>query len=339
MADEEPVLSDEEKEALLSGVAEGVVGNDSTEQASQVRRYEIRPDAHINYGSYPRLQGVCQHLGKRVAQQWSALLKCDVSITADEVYTSSYAGAVLKARPPVITTLLSLHPLPSHSVVILDNSLLTGLVEAFFGFVDTESEPEEATDEMQIRQQFTAGELRVSELLLQVFFQAMPDAWEKLATLSPNVIGREFDPTIGTGIEGKANVVVCRFLVEVGAHRGYVRLMLPESQIHPIADDLEGATNARNPEGDPEWRAAITKHLATTEVSATARVGRLRVPLRTLVALQAGDLLPLEQPEEGSLMVGETRCAVGSFGTSEGHNAFQLARWLGPMEPTSNTRH
>ncbi|MEO0576615.1 MAG: FliM/FliN family flagellar motor switch protein [Pseudomonadota bacterium] len=323
---DEELLSDDEKDALLEGVSSGVIGSQNSDTASVVRAYEIRPDAYINYGSYPRVQAICQQWSKRTSQRWAGLLKCPISMTAEDVFTATYATATAKTRAPVITTLLKMAPLPGHAIIIVDNDLLAGLVEAFFGFVSHESDVRDSAT-AQIRQQFTAGELRVSELALQAFFDGLPAAWEKLIALEPEVLQREYDPTLGVGIEPKDPVVVCRFLVQTGTHNGYLHVLMPHTQVASIADDLEGATNARNPVGDPQWSAALGSHLEGTDVSATVLVGKLRLSLRRIVSMAAGDLLPLEQPEAAKLMVGDTVCAVGRFGTLEENNAFQMKRW------------
>lgn len=322
----EELLSDDEKDALLEGVNSGVIGSANETSASVVTTYEIRPDAYINYGSYPRLQGICQQWSKRTSQRWAGLLKCPISMTAEDVFTASYATAIAKTRAPVITTLLRMAPLPGHSIVIVDNDLLAGLVEAFFGFVSHESDVRENAA-AQIRQQFTAGELRVSELALQGFIEGLPAAWEKLIAITPEILGQEYDPTLGVGIEPKEPVIVCRFLVQTGTHNGYLHVLLPHTQMISIADDLEGATNARNPDGDPQWSAALGGHLASTDVNATVLVGKLKLPLRRIVTMAAGDLLPLEYPEAAKLLVGDTVCALGRFGTLEDNNAFQMRRW------------
>ncbi|MEL6868223.1 MAG: FliM/FliN family flagellar motor switch protein [Pseudomonadota bacterium] len=329
--DGEELLSEDEKAALLDGVTAGVIGAESGDTASSVSDYVIRPDAYINYGSYPRLQGICQQWAKRASQNWSALLKCPLSMTAEDVFTATYATAIAKTRAPVITSLLAMAPLPGHAVVIIDNNLLAGLVEAFFGFVSHESDVRQSIA-TEVRQQFTPGELRVSELALAKFVDALPDAWEKLIVLQPSVIQREFDPTLGTGVEPKDRVIVCKFLVQTGTHNGYLDLMMPHTQIQSIADDLEGATNARNPDGDPHWREALGHSLEKTDVSASVMVGRLRLPLRRIVSMQPGDLLPLQQPEAAKLLLGDTLCALGSFGTLEDKNAFQLRRWASPND-------
>ncbi|MEL6214874.1 MAG: FliM/FliN family flagellar motor switch protein, partial [Pseudomonadota bacterium] len=117
------------------------------------------------------------------------------------------------------------------------------------------------------------------------------------------------------------------FTVEFGGVSGTLHWLLPESQISPIADDLEGATNARPSMPDPEWYARWREHLAGIDVSVAATVGRMRLPLRRVVSLAPGDLIALSDPQLARLNVGSTECAEGAFGNLEGNNAIQISRW------------
>ena len=333
------LLSDDEKDALLAGVEAGVVGAaGSGDAATSVMPFELRPDAYINFGSYPRLQGVCQQMAKRLAASWSAMLRTRVSVTADETFSAGFAAAVAKTVPPVIALRVGLAPLPHNALLLFDDALLGALVEAFFGFtIDEDADapgdgaaaaaPSESPARAA-RQQFTAGELRVAELATEQFLATVPPSWEKLIALTPQVLAREFDPTVGSGIEPKERVIVCRFEARVLGQSGHLRLLLPEKQVASIIDDLEGAANARSVDGDPRWRACFEHHLADTEVTGDVLVGEVTVPLRRLVALRPGDLLPLTAPEQARLAIGGVTRARGGFGTSDGTNAFRLERWL-----------
>ena len=342
-ADAGEILSEEEKGALLAGVEAGVVGTGTGgESAASVMPFELRPDAYINFGSYPRLQGICQQMAKRLAALWSTMLRTRVVVTADETFSAGFAAAVAKTVPPVITLRVGLAPLPHNALLLFDDALLSALVEAFFGFTTDDAageagESEAAADGMPARrparQQFTAGELRVAELATGQFLATIPPSWEKLVALTPEVIAREFDPTVGGGIEAKERVIVCRFETRVMGQAGYLRLLLPEKQVAEVIDDLEGAANARSVEGDPRWRACFEHHLADTDVTTDVRVGEVTLPLRRLVALKPGDLLPMSAPERARLENGGVVRATGGFGTMDGANAFRLERWLPPAGP------
>lgn len=337
------ILSEDEKDALLAGVEAGVVGTGASgEHAMSVMPFELRPDAYINFGSYPRLQGICQQMAKRLAALWTTMLRTRVVVTADETFSAGFAAAVARTVPPVITLRVGLAPLPHNALLLFDDALLSGLVEAFFGFSAEESEAEGAEGEppagaepapRAARQQFTAGELRVAELATEQFLATIPPSWEKLVALTPEVLAREFDPTIGSGIEAKERVIVCRFETRLMGQTGYLRLLLPEKQVASVIDDLEGAANARSVEGDPHWRACFEHHLADTDVVTDVRIGEVTLPLRRLIALKPGDLLPMSAPERARLEIGGVTRATGGFGTTDGANAFRLERWLPPTGP------
>lgn len=324
----EALLSDDEKDALLAGVADGaVVGADGAD-ARTIAPFILRPDAYINYGSYPVLQLVCGKIAKRLAQRWSKLVQGPVSISSQDLYTAPYAQAVERLRAPVLSFRMGLAPLPGHSVAVVDNSLLAALVEGFFGFsADTESGEDESRPELQIREQFTRGENRVAELALAALCDVQVEAWDKVHPIKASVAGSETDPTVGMGLEPKDAVVVARFSVEAPGGNGSLFWMLPVAQIAPIADDLEGATNARPAEPDPDWYAAWCAHLLDIEVAATTDVGKMRLSLRKVVALKPGDLINLSQPDAALLSVAGTPCAHGAFGRLDQHNAFQLKQW------------
>ncbi|MEL7310363.1 MAG: FliM/FliN family flagellar motor switch protein [Pseudomonadota bacterium] len=326
----EALLSDDEKDALLAGVADGAVVGGEGMDARTITPFVLRPDAYINYGSYPVLQQVCGKVAKRLAQRWSKLVQGSVSISSQDLYTATYTQAVERLRAPILSFRMNLSPLPGHSVVVVDNPLLAALVEGFFGFSADESA--ESTEEtpapaLQIREQFTRGEYRVAELALSELCEVQNEAWEKVHPIQASVAGSETDPTVGMGLEPKDAVVVARFTVEAPGGAGSLFWFLPASQIAPIADDLEGATNARPVQPDPAWYPLWRAHLLDIDVDATATVGTMTLSLRKVVALSPGDLIPLSGPDRARLSVGRTQCAQGAFGRLEAVNAFQLSAW------------
>lgn len=333
-ADAEEVLSEEEKEALLAGMAEGDVVGDTGADSRTVVPFVLRPDAYINYGSYPLLQAVTLRTAKRLAQKWSSLTGSELSISARELYSATYGHATERLRAPMLTFRVSLLPLPLHSIVVIDNPLLAGLVDNFFGFAvdlpEADGEDDETSENtMQIREQFTEGECRVAELAITDWCDVQSEAWEKTYPVTAKLIGYEPDPAVGSGLEPKDPVVVAAFEVQLLGASGLLYWLIPEAQIVSIADDLEGATNARPVNPDPEWLRCWTALLGDTDVNVQAMVGEMRMTLRDVLALQPGDFVPLKAPDVAQLGVGTTTCAVGDFGNLEGMNAFRLRSWAG----------
>ncbi|MFK8053583.1 MAG: flagellar motor switch protein FliM [Woeseiaceae bacterium] len=326
----EALLSDDEKDALMAGMDAGVIGDGTTQaDATDVRRFELRPDAYINYGSLPRLQGICQEIAKRLAVEWSSMVRGPVSVNAEESFSTTYGVAIQKLLAPVLTTSLSMSPMPEHTVLVFDNALLKALVESFFGFITGDAGVDSA-ESAAVRAPFTAGELRVGQIAIDRFLRTLAPAWEKVVAVKPSFVKTEFDPTFGVDVSPKDVVVVCRFLIQTGMHHGYLYLILPRTQIAAIADDLEGAVNARNELGDPVWKKNIQVQLQDTSLNADILVGDIRLPLRDVISLEVGQVLALDDPEVADMHVEGVRRAMGRFGTNDKFNAFRLVEWLPP---------
>lgn len=322
---QEPILTDEERDALLDGVARGdVVRGPATTAGHDVQAFEIRPEAIINFGSYPRLQQINAGLAKRLAAAWSALFREQITVVAAETWSAPFADVLQKLPPPMITTLIALRPLPGHSLLLLDNSLLASIVDCFFGGGQPGSG--DAPGASRSREDFTSGELRVAELATERLLRALPDAWKSTCDLEPTAIGREMNPAVGTGIEPQQTVVVSAFSVQSARRGGQLYIVMPALQIEPVADQLEGADRDRS-DGASGWRDALTRHVQNVRVTTDICVGGLRLPLRRIIGLKAGDLLPLDDAQSATLMIGTRAKAAGRFGTYQQHNAFRLSAW------------
>lgn len=321
----EPVLTDEERDALLDGVARGdVVSGAGTAGARDVQRFEIRPDAIINYGSYPRLQQINGGLAKRLSATWSALFREPTTVIAAETWSAAFADVLKKLSPPMITTLVALRPLPGHALLLIDNSLLSVIVDCFFG--GGQPAAQDAAGGRRMREEFTSGELRVAELATERLLQALPEAWKGTLAIEPEAIGRETSPSVGTGIDAQQRVIVSAFSVETERSTGQLYLVMPDTQIEPVADRLEGADRDRS-DGASGWREAITRHLQDVRLSPEVCVGGVQLPLRRIIGLRPGDLLPLDDAQAATLMIGARPMGSGRFGTYQQHNAFRLSAW------------
>ena len=80
---DEPVLSDEEKEALLDGIASGDVEVHSTDgpRYAEVSDFVISPRAHIVTNGYPRLDLLNAQMSALMSKTAEKLLNVPVRVT------------------------------------------------------------------------------------------------------------------------------------------------------------------------------------------------------------------------------------------------------------------
>ena len=91
----EPVLTDEEKGALLEGMSSGEVEVHSNRGPTYatVKPFEIGSRARISTNSYPRLQTLNRQFASRMGKQTETLLNAEATINPVGVRTISYSDS------------------------------------------------------------------------------------------------------------------------------------------------------------------------------------------------------------------------------------------------------
>ena len=89
----EPVLTDDEKDALLDGMSSGEIEVHSSKGPSyaSVSEFVVGPRFRIVTNSYPRLQSLNRQFAARVGKQVEVLLNAESSITFSHIDTGTYS--------------------------------------------------------------------------------------------------------------------------------------------------------------------------------------------------------------------------------------------------------
>jgi flagellar motor switch protein FliM len=64
--------------------------------------------------------------------------------------------------------------------------------------------------------------------------------------------------------------------------------------------------------------------LHEVEIEIRAVLGQARISLRELVSLAPGDIIPIEAPQDVTLLAGDVPLRRGRFGVSQGRNALKI---------------
>jgi flagellar motor switch protein FliM len=119
-------------------------------------------------------------------------------------------------------------------------------------------------------------------------------------------------------------MIVLKFTIEFGAHSGRVDWFIPDASLAPVREALEsdgGKTPMRKQES---WAPLLGAHLQEAKIETRAILAQAQISLRELVRLAPGDIIPIEPPQEVTLLVGEVPLYHGRFGVSQGRNALKI---------------
>ncbi len=326
---DEPVLTDEEKGALLDGMSSGEIEVHSSNgpQYAEVREFEIGPRSRIVSNSYPRLLGVNAQLASRLGKQVEQMLNAPTEIASMGVTNCTF-NEFLEANSGLSLVIeFTAEPLQGTALIHAGAPMIGHLVETFFGG-DGNDSPHEADTF------FTAGEINVGRLFASSLLAAMKDVWAPLAAIEPALTSVHQATDVIEGIDSGDSVIVCNFDITVGERQEDFRILWPLSTVAPLVPVFEGQKRERDAAEDARWEKALRSGVIDSVIDIATTVGHTGMTLGEVAELSPGDVITISNPQHGMLLASKVAVIEGRFGVHDGHYAIETGNWLEPGAST-----
>jgi flagellar motor switch protein FliM len=300
----ESAISDEEVSALLEKSA-----------PSNVRPYDFSAQ-RINRTQLPMLEIVSKSFADRLGLSLSALLGRDATVQFTSL-ESSKAGELQATLPvPASLAVVRLKPLPGLAFITVEPALLLALLDGFFGGSGRAiAEPRAA---------IAPAALRFLALMLRTFAADLTAAWSPVTPLELELVKQETNPRLMQLGGPQELMMVLKFTVECGAHSGRIDWLLPETLLAPIRESLASDGGSAPVRKQEVWAPALASALMDSELETRAILAQAQISLRELVRLAPGDIIPIEPPQQVTLLAGDVPLYRGRFGVSEGRNSLKI---------------
>lgn len=310
--DAEPVVTSEERAALLSGLAAGRAAG----PARVVRRYDFRSPDKFSKDQVRTLVTVHEGFARGATTALSAHLRTMVEIRAESVEQTTYRRFTQSLAEPAILAVVALPPLPSRTLWALDPTIAFFMIDRLLGGPGVASyEPRPLTD----------IEVAVVRRLFTTLFPAFREAWRNVANVQPRLEDLESQALFAQVAAPDDIALVVRHEVEAGAQRGHLSLCLPFPTLEPILPRLtaRGWLGQEAAERGELARARLTEHVLDTEVALRVELGRARLPMGRVTGLAAGEVVRLDRGPEDLLTAYVAGCPV--FAVRPGRRGRRLA--------------
>lgn len=310
------VLSDSEL-AALSAVAEqfeGTAGHDgdygvfdfAAREAGVLRQMSLLPAIHQRHA---------EQLGLSLADAFGLRF----SATAVAPRMISYGDLVMSLEDDVALMSFRLSPLRGTSYLACPASLLSVLVNQFFG--GSADVPAVA----RRRQNLSPGEQRMAVLFGQRLLASLREAWSERLELEPtelvvlpNIDKLAAEPSDNQAVNLEIN------LNDGGDWSGLLRVLIPFPAIEPFKQRLAKAPARQESSAGSTWRAALEEHLPAVALGLTAELTRFDMTLAEILRLQPGSTLPFEMPENVAVYLEDLPVGEGSYGSNNNRKAVRI---------------
>ena len=286
------LLSQEEIDALLNAGKSGVTTQaDPSLLAQEEEPIEINP---YNF-KRPRLFAqdqirVLNHIHESFARDLSgylsAQLRTIVNInlyTVDQVLYSEY---VLSSAPPSALYVIGLQNIGQDIVIEMDPRLVIFIVEKLFGgpgiFVKRPRE-------------ISPIEQRIMRRVMNSALKELEKAWEQIHPVTLKQEAFESNAEFVQIIPGVEPVMVVTFEVLIYEQRSLLNICYPYILLERLLtrSGMKRWLSNLTSQVNPRVKERFHKSLSTVNVEMKAELGRAHLPMREVLSLQEGDIIPL----------------------------------------------
>ncbi|MBT8085372.1 MAG: hypothetical protein HKN35_13225 [Woeseia sp.] len=324
----EAVLTDDEKNALIEGVASGEIEVQSAAgtRYATVTPFVIASRARLKSNSMPRLNGINEQFAKNLSECLSNLLQAELEIRALSTRLQPF-GDFCEAWPArSVAVAFSAPPLAGKGLIVVDSVLIGPLVEAFYSGNSLESVAHNEAAH-------SPGSLSVVQLFATEALGILREVWSPLQELSPARealrVGLEMVDAIAAG----ERVIHSEFELSLGDkpdERGSFCVVWQESSLAPLRPALAGDARERDPAEDARWHKILQRRMPEVVVGLSSTVGHVRMTLGDVMRLQAGDVIGIDTPRVATVKAQGIPLLEGRFGVHAGRNAIETVAWLEP---------
>ncbi|AZZ75081.1 MULTISPECIES: flagellar motor switch protein FliM [Pseudomonas] len=310
------LLSQDEIDALLHGVDDGLVQTDNAAEPGSVKSYDLTSQDRIVRGRMPTLEMINERFARYTRISMFNMLRRSADVAVGGVQVMKFGEYVHSLYVPTSLNLVKIKPLRGTALFILDAKLVFKLVDNFFGGDGRHAKIE--------GREFTPTELRVVRMVLEQAFVDLKEAWQAIMEVNFEYINSEVNPAMANIVGPSEAIVVSTFHIELDGGGGDLHVTMPYSMIEPVREMLDAGFQSDLDDQDERWVNALRQDVLDVDVPIGATVARRQLKLRDILHMQPGDVIPVEMPDEMIMRANGVPAFKVKMGSHKGNLALQV---------------
>ena len=255
------------------------------------------------------------------------VLRTSPRITADRVKTLPFSEYLKDLKAPLSVNTVRLSGLRGTSMVVIDPNVVFASLDNFFGGFGR------GIDGLPPGRMFTPTETRIINIMLEVIFASIHEAWSPIMEINCEHIGSEINPAFVQIVDENDLVIVCHLEVELsGKERGAVDIVYPFATLKPIRDILRGRVqDSEDPSVDHDvWARELAGAASDAELEHRVILGEIDLTLGDFNNMQPGQILDLKKFDMARVLVDDIPLFEADVGTANGYVAARLSKAVEP---------
>lgn len=291
------LLSQDEIDALLHGVDDvDEVEDEMDQDPSDVVHFDFSSQDRIVRGRMPTLELINERFARHMRISLFNMLRKTAEVSINGVQMMKFGEYQNTLYVPTSLNMVRFRPLKGTALITMEARLVFILVENFFGGDGRFHAKIEGRE-------FTPTERRIIQLLMKTVFEDYKEAWSPVMGVEFEYLDSEVNPSMANIVSPTEVIVVSSFHIEVDGGGGDFHVVMPYSMVEPIRELLDAGVQSDKMETDVRWSSALREEIMDVPVNFRVNLLEKDVSLRDLMELQAGDIIPIEMPENATMFV------------------------------------
>ncbi len=323
------ILSQDEIDALLHGVDGSEEEGGEGGEDSGVRPFDFANQERIVRGRMPTLEMINERFARLFRIGLFNMLRRTPEVSVGGVDMMKFGEYVHTLFVPTSLNLVKLNPLRGTGLIIIDPKLVFIIVENFFGgdgryFTKIEG------------REFTPTEQRIIQMVLKQAFENLVDAWAPVMPIDFQYINSEVNPQFANIVSPSEVIVVSTFHIELDGGGGDFHITIPYNMVEPIREILDAGVQSDMNEVDDRWSVSLREEMKSAEIEIESSLTNVSLSLTDVLSLKEGDIIPIEMPEDVTVVSGDIPLFKGQYGTHAGNAAIKINKLISLDEMQSS---
>ena len=288
------LLSQDEIDALLHGVDDVEEEEIGSAGDPGVAQFDFSSQDRIVRGRMPTLELVNERFARHMRISLFNMMRRTAEVSINGVQMLKFGEYVHTLFVPTSLNMVRFRPLKGTALITMEARLVFILVENFFGGDGRYHAKIEGRE-------FTPTERRIIQMLLKLVFEDYKDAWAPVMDVGFEYLDSEVNPAMANIVSPTEVIVVSSFHIELDGGGGDFHVAMPYSMLEPIRELLDAGVQSDKGDTDLRWSKALRDEIMDVQVGLSTRLLQTDVPLRQLMDMKPGDIIPVIMPE--SLLV------------------------------------
>lgn len=313
------LLSQDEIDALLHGV-DDVEEEEIEEDAPQIEGtsdYDFSSQDRIVRGRMPTLEMVNERFARHMRISLFNMMRRTAEVSINGIQMIKFGEYVHTLFVPTSLNMVRFRPLKGTALITMEARLVFILVDNFFGGDGRYHAKIEGRE-------FTPTERRIIQMLLKLIFEDYKEAWSPVMDVSFEYLDSEVNPSMANIVSPTEVVVISSFHIELDGGGGDFHIALPYSMLEPIRELLDAGVQSDKEDTDMRWSKALRDEIMDVPVALNTKFLDVDIPLRQVMELQAGDIIPIEMPDHITVLIENLPTFRAQLGRSRDNVALKI---------------